>query len=72
MARWTRSQYVEMAKCVRNADMSDYGRRTVIANMVQVFKADNPNFDEKVFRAIANAVLEDDYANRKGVKKNEV
>jgi hypothetical protein len=64
--------YVEMAKCVRNSTMSNEGRRSVIQLMCEVFRADNQQFDEKVFRAIANAELEDDFGNRKGVKKDEV
>lgn len=70
MAKYSRSMIVELAKAIRNSTMSLSGRQSVVREMHKIFVADNQLYPADVFRKIANAELEDDYANRKGVKKD--
>lgn len=59
---FSRTQIISIGKCVRNAQgLSAAGRRAVVAELCKLFKADNQTFPEQIFRAIANAKLEEDY-----------
>ena len=60
---------MEIAKAIRNSTMSASGRQSVAREMHKIFVNDNPLYPADVFRGVANAVMEDDYPNRKGVKK---
>jgi hypothetical protein len=61
MPVFSRKGYIAIAKALRDeVPLNAAGRRAAVAALVKVFKADNPLFAEKVFRAVANAELEDD------------
>lgn len=61
MSVFTRKGYVAIAKALRDEPgLSKRHRDIAVRALVKVFRSDNATFREDVFRAIANAELEDD------------
>lgn len=53
MSKWTKKDYIVMAKTLQNIEnKSDRDRLT--NDMVNQYQQDNPNFDETVFRNAVN------------------
>jgi len=65
MGVFTRKGYIAIAKALRDEQgMSRQCRMLAVRAVVKVFRADDHSFREDIFRAIANAELEDDPVTR--------
>jgi hypothetical protein len=71
--RLKRKDWVAIAKTLRDAPgLTIAGKTAVIRALVPLFHYDNPSFDERVFRLLANAAIEDDpYITRNPLGTNK-
>jgi type II restriction/modification system DNA methylase subunit YeeA len=53
-----RTEYIRIAKAIRNAEIPSHHRDTIIREIVTAIYESTPLFDEKAFRNVANI---DDY-----------
>lgn len=61
MSLFTRKGYITIGKAIRNANgLSVAGRQAIVRELCKVFGEDNVAFRADIFRALANAEIDDD------------
>ena len=47
---FTKIHYIKIAKILKEFDNLDYPKQVLTDDLIQMFKADNPKFNESIFR----------------------